>query len=186
MFDEDLEGPTRKVLEIDEVALQTRHQYVRSERPEGWARRPALPVVPGPSVLARLVRFTLKWGALGGALFLAWSFLNSSEAPADDRSFAAKSVRSINQFVAPARELTLRGLHVVHVTWPSDADGNEPRVRCLLVEAPAEKKLAVLRLAHTQLEIPSSVQAELDDHADVLRTALSRPELDLTPICLDD
>jgi len=187
MFDEDLEGPARKVLEIDEKALHTRQHYVRSERPEGWARRPALPVVPGPSVLARLVRFTLTWGVLGGALLLGWSWLNrSSEATADDTSLAAKSVRSINQFIAPARELTLRGLHVVHVTWPSDADGNEPRVRCLLVEAPAEKKLAVLRLAHTQLEIPSSVQAELDDHADVLRTALSRPELDLSPICLDD
>lgn len=186
MFDEDLEGPTRGVLEIDEKALQTRNHYVRSERPEGWARRPALPVVPGPSVVARLLNLTLKWGVLGFALLLGWSVLNSSEAPAEDASFAAKSVRSINQFIAPARELTLRGLHVVHVTWPSDADGSEPRVRCLLVEAPAEKKLSVLRLAHTQLEIPSSVQAELDDHADVLRTALGRPELDLTPICLDD
>jgi len=186
MLDEELEDRKASLLEIDEQALTTRSLYVRSERPEGWARRPTLPVVQPPGPLARSLRFTFKWGALAAVVIVAWVWLHEPEVEPDQSTTVGRSVRAIHQFLAPARELTLRGLHVVGVDWPSAADGSEPHVRCLLVEAPADRKIAVLRLGHTALDIPASVEAQLDDHASTLREALSLPELELTPVCLED
>jgi hypothetical protein len=75
------------------------------------------------------------------------------------------------------------GLNRVAIDWPLET-GELAHVSCLLLEDPTPSRLEIVRGSRVALAIPSRVQSQLKDHAETLRAARGRDDLQFGELCL--